>query len=268
MENRQIIFFHNITALAISFILYLCINPLELVSQKLLIVDAVVSGVILSALLFVLRNIVAFSHFSILSFRQKLINYSSLALLFAGIWLGVGYIVLYLSFPAEDWQPLTSLIPLKILLAFLIYTLALVIYLLANGEVQKEEISDVEEKALPQEENTDKKDETLERIAIKNGQKIEVIPIDEVICLQAEGDYVMIHSQKGKFLKEQTMKSFENSLPSDKFVRVHRSNIINIGYIAQIEVYDKQSQLAKMKNGQQVRMSLAGAKLLKKTLGL
>ncbi|MDR1503967.1 MAG: LytTR family transcriptional regulator, partial [Prevotella sp.] len=85
---------------------------------------------------------------------------------------------------------------------------------------------------------------------------------------QAEGDYVMIHSTKGKFLKEQTMKSFESGLPQDKFVRVHRSSIVNIEFISQIELYDKQSQLLKLKNGGQVRISLSGYKALKKTLGL
>ena len=78
----------------------------------------------------------------------------------------------------------------------------------------------------------------------------------------------MIHSTKGKFLKEQTMKSLEYTLPADKFVRVHRSNIINVDFIARIELYDKQTQLLKLKNGAQVKASLAGYKLLKKTLGL
>jgi DNA-binding LytR/AlgR family response regulator len=110
--------------------------------------------------------------------------------------------------------------------------------------------------------------ETLERIAVKNGQKIDVVLVSEIIHLQAEGDYVMIHSTKGKFLKEQTMKSFESGLPQDKFVRVHRSSIVNIEFISQIELYDKQSQLLKLKNGGHVRISLSGYKALKKTLGL
>ncbi len=156
----------------------------------------------------------------------------------------------------------------RILLAILTYVLAVLVY---NNIYTVKEIDLIDEEELvdnSESAEVAEKTEILERIAVKNGQKIDVVMISEVIYLQAEGDYVMIHSTKGKFLKEQTMKSFENLLPADKFVRVHRSNIVNVDFITQIELYGKQTQLLKMRNGTEVKISLNGYKLLKQVLGL
>jgi DNA-binding LytR/AlgR family response regulator len=109
--------------------------------------------------------------------------------------------------------------------------------------------------------------ETLERIAVKSGQKIHVIIVSDILYLQAEGDYVQIFTNDGKYLKEQTMKYFENNLPS-QFVRVHRSYIINIETISRIELYEKQNQQLTLKNGHKIKISIAGYKLLKLRLNL
>lgn len=274
MDNRKLIYIHILIAFSASIVLYICMKQLVNVSESVLTTDSAISGIILSVLLLLLRNIAQYSHFSSFPIRQQLINYSALAILFVACWLGVEYMILYLVFPENGWMPLLSSIPIRVVLALLVYSLAIAIFtrIYVSGD-EIADINDIKEEnisAIPSTDSVEEIESTeiLERIAVRNGQKIDVVLVSEIIHLQAEGDYVMIHSTKGKFLKEQTMKSFENSLPQDKFVRVHRSNIVNVEFISQIELYDKQSQMLKLKNGGQVRISLSGYKALKKTLGL
>lgn len=270
MENQRIIF-HIIIALLTAFLQYFCMKPLLNVQDWVLITDAIVSGIILSGLLLLLANISKHSPFSVLTIQQRFINLSALAILFILCWIGGEFLILYIVISEKELLSLLSSIPVRIVIALLSYSLSVLIFSRTGNSVLEEDSDSVvenEDNSPPQNNNETENIEILERIAVKNGQKIDVVLVPEIIHLQAEGDYVMIHSTKGKFLKEQTMKSFESSLPPDKFVRVHRSSIINIEFIAQIELYDKQSQLLKLKNGAQVKISLSGYKALKKALGL
>ena len=271
IENRHTIFIHILIALIAALVLYVSIKPLLSVTETILVTDAAVAGCILSILFFFLKNIVKYSHFSSLLLRQRLINYSALGLLFVACWLGIEYIILYISFPAGEWEGLLPTLPIRIVIAMITYCLIVLIYAKGdeeNGSKMEEEENKEEATNILADKNEEKSIETIERIVVKNGQRIDVIMIPEIICITAEGDYVMIHTEKGKFLKEQTMKSLETSLPPDKFVRVHRSSIVNVESIAQIELYNKQSQLLKLKNGIQVKISLTGYKILRSTLGL
>lgn len=268
MENKQVIYLHIFIALLAGFLLFISFKPLIDVAESVLMMDAVVSGFILSGLLLLLKNTVKYSHFSLLEFRQRFANYSALAILFVVCWIGLEYFILYISLSEGEWNLFMPVLGVRILLAILTYVLAVLVY---NNIYTVKEIDLIdEEEPVDNSELVEvaEKTETIERIAVRNGQKIDVVMISEVIYLQAEGDYVMIHSTKGKFLKEQTMKSFENLLPADKFVRVHRSSIVNVDFITQIELYGKQTQLLKMRNGTEVKISLNGYKLLKQVLGL
>lgn len=115
---------------------------------------------------------------------------------------------------------------------------------------------------------TEGKTEVLQRIAVKSGSRIEVVPIGNVVFLESEGDYVVIHTRDGKFLKEKTMKYFEQHLDPNIFIRIHRSFIININEISRIELFEKESYLIKLKNGAQVKASSAGYKALKEMLNI
>ena len=114
----------------------------------------------------------------------------------------------------------------------------------------------------------EEKTEILQRIAVKSGSKIEIIAIGDIVYLESEGNYVMIHTKEGKFLKEKTMKYFEQHLYPDTFIRIHRSYIININEISRIELFEKESYIVKLKNGDQVKASSSGYKALKDALKL
>lgn len=112
----------------------------------------------------------------------------------------------------------------------------------------------------------DEKEELLQRIAVKTRHKVHVIGVPEILYLEAEGDYVMIHTKDGNYLKEKTMKYFETHLDSDKFIRIHRSYIVNAESIERIELYDKESYSVLLKNGASLRASSSGYKQLKQIL--
>lgn len=110
--------------------------------------------------------------------------------------------------------------------------------------------------------------EFLLRIAVKSRHKVSVIPIEEVVYLEAEGDYVMIYTQEGRHLKEKTMKYFETHLDPEQFIRIHRSYIVNAKFIDRIEYYDKESYAVLTKTGAKLKASTSGYKLLKQALNM
>lgn len=108
--------------------------------------------------------------------------------------------------------------------------------------------------------------ETLERVVVKSNHKIHVIPASKIKYLEAQDDYVMIYSSEGKHLKQATMKYFEKHLDSDEFLRVHRSYIIRIDQVNQLEPYGKDSYVARLKDGATIKISKSGLKSLKEKL--
>lgn len=112
----------------------------------------------------------------------------------------------------------------------------------------------------------DKKIETLERVVIKDGGKINIIPVNDIRWIEAQDDYVMIYSAQGKFLKQKTMKYFEDHLDETQFVRIHRSHIINLSYLQHLEQQETDSYKIILKNGQELPVSRSGLARLKATL--
>ena len=106
------------------------------------------------------------------------------------------------------------------------------------------------------------------RIVVKNGSKIKIIPVQEVLYLEAADDFVKIFTKDGYFLKNKTMSFFENFLPQDLFVRSHRSFIVNIQEITRIDPYEKDGHVAILKNGTKINVSRNGYSKLKAVLGL
>ena len=112
----------------------------------------------------------------------------------------------------------------------------------------------------------DEKIEFLERIVIKDGSKISIVPVDSIKWIEAQDDYVMINSEQGRFLKKKTMKFFENHLDENLFIRIHRSYIINADFIQHLEQKGKESYQLILKNGRELPVSKTGLSKLKSTL--
>ncbi|MFZ4262297.1 LytR/AlgR family response regulator transcription factor [Sphingobacterium sp. HJSM2_6] len=111
-------------------------------------------------------------------------------------------------------------------------------------------------------------EETLERIVVKNGAQIKIIPIHQINYLEAYDDYVKIHTNDGMFLKNKTMSSFEKQLNPKQFVRVHRSFIVKVDQLQKIEPMEKDSYIATLTTGGKVNISKSGYARLKQIIGL
>ena len=107
-----------------------------------------------------------------------------------------------------------------------------------------------------------------QRIVVKNGSKIKIIPVHDVQYLEAADDYVKIHTTEGYFLKNKTMNHFEQSLDGQQFVRSHRSYIVNVQHITRIDPYEKDNHIAILRSGAKVPVSRSGYGKLKEVLGL
>jgi two-component system LytT family response regulator len=106
------------------------------------------------------------------------------------------------------------------------------------------------------------------RIVVKTGNKVKIIPVHEVLYLEADDDFVKVHTAEGAFLKNKTMGFYEQTLDKQLFVRVHRSYIVQVNQITKIEPYQKESHLAILRNGQQIPVSKTGFARLKEVLGI
>jgi two-component system LytT family response regulator len=98
----------------------------------------------------------------------------------------------------------------------------------------------------------------VERILVKDGSKVHVIPVDRIDYIEAQDDYVAIKSEGKTHLKQERMAELEKELDTSKFVRVHRSYILNLERIARIELYAKDSRMAILKDGTKLLISRAG----------
>ena len=107
-----------------------------------------------------------------------------------------------------------------------------------------------------------------QRIVVKTGTKIKIIPVDEIFYLEAADDYVKIHTKEGAFLKNKTMGHFEKTLDGNQFVRTHRSYMVNVQLVTRIDPYEKENYVVLLKTGTQVPVSKSGYAKLKSVLGI
>lgn len=110
--------------------------------------------------------------------------------------------------------------------------------------------------------------EATNRIVLKDGGTIKIIPIDEIDYFEAYDDYVKIHVNDKVHLKKQTMNHYENMLKNKQFVRIHRSCIINIHRLTKIESFEKNSYIAILSTGARLSISRNYYPKLKSTLGV
>jgi two-component system LytT family response regulator len=106
----------------------------------------------------------------------------------------------------------------------------------------------------------------VNRIVVRKGNAINLIPVEQIKYVEAQDDYVMIYHTAGKALKQQTMKFYEENLPKSDFVRVHRSYIVKVEEIKKIEPYGKDNHIAILQSGDKLPISRSGYKQLKEEL--
>ena len=106
----------------------------------------------------------------------------------------------------------------------------------------------------------------LERLVVRDGTRVTLIPAAKLDYAEAQDDYVALASEGKKHLKQQTIASLEACLDPEKFVRVHRSYIVNFERVVRIEPYGKDSRLAILSDGARLPVSRSGYARLKSLL--
>ncbi|TWV13170.1 LytTR family transcriptional regulator [Bacteroidaceae bacterium HV4-6-C5C] len=161
----------------------------------------------------------------------------------------------------------TYTIPFRLLFgipAWIAITLWYRLTLKDNESEESDFIPSNEQKEEPKPEQQ----EYIDRVTIKDGSRIHLVKVEDILYIQACGDYTTLITPTGEHIKEQTMKYFETHLPPNNFVRIHRSTIVNVAQISRVELFGKETYQVLLKNGIKLRVSLTGYRLLKERLGL
>jgi len=106
----------------------------------------------------------------------------------------------------------------------------------------------------------------VERIAIRDGANVHVLPVSKIDYIEAQDDYVCFRSEGKRLLKQQTLAEIEGAMNPSQFVRVHRSYILNIDRLAKLELYAKDSHAAILRDGTRVPVSRSGYTRLNEVL--
>jgi two-component system LytT family response regulator len=121
----------------------------------------------------------------------------------------------------------------------------------------KIKLDELLEEASAQKENHD-------RIIVKQGTQVKIIPIEQVIRLEAYDDYVKIRVEEHTYVKKSTLSNYEKLLPENKFIRVHRSHMLNLSFLNGFDGHD----YCLLKNGEKIPISKTGYQKLKMILGI
>ncbi|WP_321334438.1 LytTR family DNA-binding domain-containing protein [uncultured Bacteroides sp.] len=250
--------------IVLTFCSWGVMTPLAVVSASTLLLDCSCFSALIFLTGWCWTMIAERGGIGIIIAPRTILNYVTLGIFILAVWAGLHLLCIYLLLSRENFALVIALFPLHLFIGGLII-MSYVIYdfLLSRKEDEAElPLVDEVEEIQPVEE------EILERVAVKSGQKIQVIFVADICYLQADGDYVILFTENAKYLKEQTMKYFMAHLPKNQFVRIHRSCIVNIEKVLRIELYKKQQQMITLKNGHQIKASTAGYKALKDILKL
>lgn len=183
------------------------------------------------------------------------------------LWLGGSFMAcdIMVRIIGVSYIPFAPTIPFRLLFGVPLLVTMTLWYRL---QILKESISQEQVCEVKQELAEEAQVEAIDRITVKDGARIHLIKVDELLYIQACGDYVTLNTNDGEYIKEQTMKYFETHLSADTFVRVHRSTIVNITQISRIELFGKETYMLQLKNGVKLKVSLSGYRLLKEKIGL
>jgi two-component system LytT family response regulator len=96
------------------------------------------------------------------------------------------------------------------------------------------------------------------RVLIRDGGRVHIVPLPKIDYVEAQDDYVSIRTEGKAYLKEQTMTELESQLDPSRFVRIHRSYLLNIDRLSKLEATDTDSRVAVLQDGTRLPISRSG----------
>jgi two-component system LytT family response regulator len=94
-----------------------------------------------------------------------------------------------------------------------------------------------------------------ERIMVRDGDRIHFVPVGEISLFEADGNYVRVHTDDREHLVRLTLKSVAARLDPRRFVRVHRSYVVNVDRIQEVQPWFGGDYVALMGDGREIRIS-------------
>ena len=107
----------------------------------------------------------------------------------------------------------------------------------------------------------------LDRIVVKDGPRVTIVPLDKLDFIQAQDDYVLLKTEGRELLKQQTLSSLEGQLDATRFIRIHRSYILNIERLTRLEQDGKEHWEAVLHDGKRIPVSKNGYQRLRPMWG-
>jgi len=139
----------------------------------------------------------------------------------------------------------------------LLAAIAKVVERIGNNESATEKFDELSEMAI---------EGYLDRVVVKDRHKINIIPTANIRYIESLDDYVLIYTKEGRHMKQKTMKYFEINLNPKDFIRIHRSYIVHVEFIAEIQQYEKESYVIVLKDRTKLKVSKTGYKKIKDVL--
>ncbi len=103
----------------------------------------------------------------------------------------------------------------------------------------------------------------LQRIVLKDGGRVHIIPVETIDYVEAQDDYVCFKCGGKEYLKQQTIGELEKYLDPAQFIRIHRSYLVNLDRLSRLELMTKDSRTAILRDGSQLPVSRSGYARLK-----
>jgi len=107
----------------------------------------------------------------------------------------------------------------------------------------------------------------LKRLAIKAGGRVTILGVKDIDWIEAEGDYVKIHAGRAWHLLRETMKHLEAQFDPARFVRIHRSTIVNVERIKELQPYFRGEYVVVLHDGTSLKLSRGYKEHLEAALG-
>jgi two-component system LytT family response regulator len=107
----------------------------------------------------------------------------------------------------------------------------------------------------------------LKRLVIKSGGRVTLLSVRDIDWIEAEGDYVKIHVGKAWHLLRETMKRLEAQFDPSRFVRIHRSTIVNVERIKELQPYFRGEYVVILQDGKSLKLSRGYKEHLESVLG-
>jgi two-component system LytT family response regulator len=111
---------------------------------------------------------------------------------------------------------------------------------------------------------TENKTQYDSHIFVQKSEKLLNLPVEEIVYLEASGDYTILTTKNDQFVSSSGIGKLEEILNPETFIRVHRSTIININNLKEIEKHFNGGMVVKMLNGKSFPVSRTYAKLIRK----